>query len=109
MAMDGDQVYPCHDFESRSREEGSMNTETIIRCKSHEWVVFSTCLGTVELMVECAKCGAFGTVASPTQEEWSEAFHAPSKPYAWHDPSRVTIREPGGIGPYYVRRNPELN
>lgn len=75
----------------------------------HEWVVFSTCLGTRELMCECAACGAFGTVANPTLEEWREACGAPSNPYKWEDASRVTVRKTGSHGPAYVRTNPEVN
>lgn len=61
----------------------------------HEWVVFSTCINTVELMVECAKCRAFGTVPEPTKAEWKKAFYAPSNPYAWEDDSRVVVRKAG--------------
>ena len=68
-----------------------MNTKAIIRCKSHEWVVFSMCYGTKELMLECVKCGAFGTVANPTREEWCKPADTP---YGWHDADRVTIRKP---------------
>lgn len=68
------------------------------------WVVFSTCLGTVELMCECAKCGAFGTVANPRRDEWRA-----STPRRWDDASRVKIRKPGLGTPVYVRPNPEAN
>ena len=64
----------------------------------HEWVVFSTCLSTIELMVECAECGAFGTIANPTKEEWSAAYTAPSNPYRWHDNDRVTFRSETSSG-----------
>ena len=57
----------------------------------HEWKVFSTALAEVALMLTC-KCGAFGTIDDPTHMEWKDAFHAPSKPYLWHDNNRVTIR-----------------
>ena len=59
---------------------------------NHEWYVFSTELSHVCLMVECQKCGAFGTVDDPSKEEWGDAFHAPSNPYRWQDNSRVTVR-----------------
>lgn len=42
-----------------------------------------------------------GTVDDPSSDEWGEAYHAPSKPYAWTDNSRVTIRQ---FGPVYVER-----
>jgi hypothetical protein len=70
------------------------------RCgDAHEWVVFSTALKDVCLMVQCVNCGAMGTVDDPSEEEWSEAFHAPSRPYRWDDDARVTDR---GRGPLYV-------
>lgn len=59
---------------------------------SHKWVVFSTALATCELMVAC-ECGAFGTVPNPTKREWSDAFHAPSKPYSWNEPKRVKVHD----------------
>jgi hypothetical protein len=58
----------------------------------HVWIVFSTALREVCLMVECPECGAFGTVDDPTLEEWSAAFYAPETPYRWHDDARVTVR-----------------
>ena len=54
-------------------------------------------------MLNCTKCGAMGTVNEPSNEEWSEAFHAPSKPYNWTDNARVTLRQ---SGPVYVERAP---
>ena len=74
----------------------------------HEWVVFSTALQEVCLLVQCVQCGAIGTVASPSKAEWSEAFHAPSRPYRWNDPSRVTIRETRS-GTLYVVKASEDN
>lgn len=62
-------------------------------CDGHEWVVFSTCLGTGELMCQCVNCGAFGVVQNPTREEWGHAFTAPSHPYPWHQNSRVVIKQ----------------
>ena len=38
-----------------------------------------------------------GSVDAPSEQEWSEAFHAPSRPYRWTDGSRVTIRGPGSL------------
>lgn len=71
--------------------------------KNHEWVVFSTALQDVCLMLQCLNCGMHGTVDDPTKEEWREAFHAPSNPYRWRDNSRVTIR---GQGAVYVEHPP---
>lgn len=63
----------------------------------HEWVVFSTALQQVCLMVECAKCGAFGTVDDPTKDEWRRAFRASSQPYGWGANERVTVRGTPGM------------
>lgn len=71
----------------------------------HEWVVFSTCIGTIEIMCECATCGAFGVVADPFQEEWSKAFHAPSHPYRWPGgDDRVVVKMSGSGEPHYVTK-----
>ncbi len=69
----------------------------------HEWIVFSTALAEVRIMVQCVECGAHGTVDDPTKDEWADAFHAPSQPYLWDDNSRVTIRHLGG--PCFIERN----
>ena len=61
-------------------------------CQHHEWVVFSTALKERWLMLQCAKCGILGTVGDPSEEEWSVAFHAPSRPYSWHDDARVVVK-----------------
>ena len=50
-------------------------------------------------MVQCVNCGTCGTVDDPDEQEWAEAFHAPSEPYRWDDDARVTVR---GRGPLYV-------
>lgn len=63
-----------------------------IRGCEHDWVVYSTALAEVWLMLECFDCGAHGSVDDPSKEEWSAAFSAPSNPYRWDDKSRVTIR-----------------
>lgn len=68
----------------------------VINCK-HEWWIFSTCIGTVELMCTCKNCGAFGTVPEPTIDEWDKAFWAPEKPYQWNEPERVFIQKAGKI------------
>lgn len=70
----------------------------------HEWVVFSTALAEGWLMVQCTICGAMGTVDDPTKEEWSQAFHAPSRPYRWQDGLRVTIRHATSPTFYVVRK-----
>lgn len=64
---------------------------------NHEWVVFSTALQEVCLMVECVECGAFGTVDDPTSDEWRRAFRAPSRPYKWDAKERVTVRGTPGM------------
>lgn len=62
------------------------------RAHKHEWVVFSTALQEGWLMLQCVKCGATGTVDDPSREEWSDACHAPVRPYRWDDDARVTVR-----------------
>ncbi len=64
---------------------------------NHEWVVFSTALQEVCLMVECVECGAFGTVDDPTKQEWRRAFSASSHPYGWAAKERVTVRGTPGM------------
>lgn len=63
-----------------------------VRECDHEWIVYSTALAEVWLMLRCFRCGAHGSVDEPTDTEWAEAFHAPSDPYPWADKSRVTVR-----------------
>jgi hypothetical protein len=70
----------------------------------HEWVVFSTALQEVCLMVECVKCGVFGTVDDPTKDEWRRASSASSRPYGWAANERVTVR--GTPGMRHVERVP---
>lgn len=70
----------------------------------HEWVVFSTAIGTGELMLECVECGAFGTVADATRAEWRRAYFAPSSPYKWSDNDRVILRKEGDGKPHYILR-----
>lgn len=48
-------------------------------------------------MLECALTGCFGVVPNPTKGEWSAGFYAPSKPYRWHDESRVVIKREGPV------------
>lgn len=59
---------------------------------SHKWVVFSTALKERWLLLRCVECGAMATVNDPTKDEWSEAFHAPSRPYKWTDKARVHVQ-----------------
>jgi hypothetical protein len=58
----------------------------------HEWVVFSTALADRYLMVQCVECGLMGSIDDPSEEEWDEAFHAPSRRYRWRNDSRITLR-----------------
>lgn len=69
----------------------------------HEWVVFSTALTERWLMVQCCKCRLHGVVEDPSSDEWSTAFHAPSRPYQWHAGERVTARPEMGRPLYVVR------
>lgn len=62
-----------------------------------EWWVFSTCIGTRELMVQCRLTGSFGVVPNPSRLEWGDAFTAPSRPYRWLDDSRVVIKREGPV------------
>lgn len=71
----------------------------------HHWVVFSTALKQVCLMVQCVECGAYGTVDDPTAEEWKDGFFAPDHPYRWHDDARVTIKDESG-DKFYVTLAP---
>ncbi len=90
---------PTNRFLSTSR---TSHPSSPLHCNNgHEWVVFSTALKDVCLMVQCVQCGAMGTVDDPDEQEWSEAYYAPSQPYGWDDDSRVTVR---GIGPLYVQK-----
>lgn len=67
------------------RESLPVNSEA----HAHSWVVFSTALSEVWLMVQCCDCGLHGAVIDPSAEEWSDAFTAPSNPYLWDDETRV--------------------
>lgn len=63
-----------------------------IRQCDHDWVVCSTAMAEVWLILTCLCCGAHGSVDDPSADEWDEAFHAPTDPYKWSDKSRVTVR-----------------
>ena len=67
----------------------------------HEWVVYSTALAEVWLMVQCVECNTMGTIDDPSTEEWSEASPASSNPYRWLDATRV--REHGVAAPRVIR------
>lgn len=89
--MDTKQNHTLPSGETVGHELTAENLERIENC-DHEWVVFSTALQDVCLLVECVKCCALGTVGDPSEEEWCDAFYAPEKPYGWPDKSRVTVR-----------------
>ena len=61
------------------------------------------------LILQCVTCGAHGTIDAPTEKEWSEAFHAPSRPYRWTDAARVTVRHRDCVSPYVVARQAGAN
>ena len=67
----------------------------------HEWVVYSTALAEGWLMLQCIECLLMGTIDTPSREEWSASSHAPSRPYRWHDDTRVTLR--GQAAPRVIR------
>lgn len=69
-----------------------MNENEDLLNHEHEWVVYSTAIGDCCLMLQCVECGAMATVDDPTKEEWSRAFHAPSRPYLWTEEGRVHVR-----------------
>jgi hypothetical protein len=76
-------------------------------CQDHEWVVFSTATEEGWLMLQCVRCGGHGTVNDPSPKEWSEAFAAPSKPYRWHDETRVVIHDEVPTDQPYVQKRPQ--
>lgn len=78
--------------EAEHKTAGATSSARPQQAHAHEWVVFSTAITEGWLMLQCVRCGLHGTVEDPTGEEWSEAFHAPSKPYRWRDKSRVTVK-----------------
>jgi hypothetical protein len=73
---------------------------------SHEWVVFSTAIEDGFLMLQCVDCGLMATVDDPSEVEWSEAFHAPSRPYRWADESRLRLRGPEPLHVVRAEQNP---
>jgi hypothetical protein len=56
-----------------------------------DWWVYSTATEDHVLLVKDRKSTARGYVENPTPDEWSKAFHAPSNPYPWTDPSRIIV------------------
>lgn len=60
------------------------------RCR-HDWWVYSTALDDAVILVECRKCRKRGVIHNHSQEEWDQAFSAPSHPYRWYDSHRVRI------------------
>jgi hypothetical protein len=77
-----------------------------MNCKEHEWVVFSTAVKPVWLMLQCVKCGHLATVHDPSLEEWMQAFDAPWKPYRWQDETRVVLHEERPAAQRYVQKRP---
>lgn len=69
-----------------------------MNCDNHEFVTFSTCLGTRGVMVQCVNCSAFGVIKNPTLEEWSTAVECVRA-----DNERVTIMNGGGSVSYVER------
>jgi hypothetical protein len=56
-----------------------------------DWWVYSTALADRSLLVKDRNSGDLGYVPDPTESEWAEAFHAPSKPYRWPHAERVIV------------------
>lgn len=73
---------------------------------AHEWVVFSTALADVCLLVQCVDCGMVGIVPDPSEKEWSDAFHAPSRPYLAR---RLQGRPQGKASPHVERKGGQDN
>ena len=71
----------------------------------HEWWVFSTCLGTCELMLRCAKTDAFAVIPNTTEAEWKRAYHAPTRPYRWPESERGRVVVKWLIGAHTLCRH----
>ena len=78
------------DQEEQSHQLETMPNKEANKMHDHEWYIFSTIVDQVKLLARC-ECGAVGTIAAPTGEEWEKAFHALSKPYRWNGPERVEL------------------
>src|SRR5688572_18862286 len=76
----------------KTRQDTSTNTGNPHR---HEWWVYGTARKQRWLMLRCSGCGAEGSVDDPSEEEWDEAYEAPSRPYRWPDEGRVHLRSKG--------------
>lgn len=59
-----------------------------------DWWVYSTAVGSPpSISVIDPQTKHLGMITEFSQEEWEQAFFAPSRPYRWHDPSRVIVPE----------------
>ncbi len=90
---------PDHQVDRASLDERQLVPAICIH--GHEWVVYSTAMQEGWLMLQCVECWAMGTIDEPSKEEWSAAFHAPSRPYRWREDTRVTLR--GHAAPCVIR------
>ena len=57
----------------------------------NDWWVYSTVIEGGAILVENRTTGQRATVRDPSREEWDAAFHAPSAPYRWLYPERLSI------------------
>src|SRR5262245_25873205 len=87
-------------------QHGELEGGPSMTCKAHEWVVFSRALREGYVMLQCVNCGLHGFVNDSSIEEWATAFHAPSRPYRWHDETRVLIHDVQPPDQPYVQRKP---
>ena len=83
--------YTVEEFTTELQEIDSIVFAQIDDHHNHTFAVFSTAVADSWLMLQCVDCGLHGTVEDPTSEEWSQAFHAPSRPYQWLDETRVVL------------------
>jgi hypothetical protein len=77
-----------------------------MRCDVHEWVVYTVVLKQGFLMLQCVNCGLHATVEDPSEEEWSEAYYAPLRPYRWQDEARVVIQQDMPEDMFLVQKKP---
>ena len=54
-----------------------------------EWLADGTALCPPTILVKNLHTNVRGSVTEFSKEEWTQAFHASSVPYLWHDASRV--------------------
>lgn len=71
------------------------------RLHVHEWIVYGTSEHEGWLWVQCIDCGEIGTIEDASPQDWSDAMYASSRPYRWHDNSRITER--GYADPRVIR------